>query len=84
MLIKTPVKISDHARINMSKRRITKEEVFEVLLNPEKTYTSKDDRVFVRGDLAVVVHEERNYSVVKTVLLAEESQWSDETARRRR
>lgn len=31
MLIKTPVKISDHARNNMSQRGITKDEVFACL-----------------------------------------------------
>lgn len=84
MLIKTPVKISDHARTSMSARGVTKDEVFACLLDPEKTYTSRDDRCFVRGQICVVVHEERHYSMVKTVLYANNEQWNNNHARDRK
>ena len=84
MLIKTPVKISDHARNNMSQRGITKDEVFACLLDPEKTYSSKTDRCFVKGKICVVVHEEARHSTVKTVLFAESEQWTNSDVRSRK
>ena len=84
MLIKTPIRISDHARINMQKRSITKDEVFETLLTPEKTYTSQNDRCFVKGRLCVVVAENQSSSTVKTVLLSEDKQWTDKDVRNRK
>ena len=84
MLIKTPVKISDHARTNMSARGVTKDEVFACLLDPEKTYTSRNDRCFVKGQICVVAHEERHYSMVKTVLYAGSEQWNNSDVRSRK
>lgn len=84
--------LTDHALRSMLHRSVTLEEVHDILANWENRWQStryKDevitDDVFLyqKGKLALVVKELRTCVLVKTVLLREQRQWSDDDAKAR-
>lgn len=84
MWIKTPIKISEHARIAMQNRRVSKDEILGILAEPTVVYTNqRKESCFIKGNLCVVVKQLRYFAEVKTVLFAVQEQWTDEDVRKR-
>lgn len=76
---------SKHAIEMMTSRDITWEQVLETVTNAHVTYSSRGDQMFQRDKVAVVTTRPLSNGVrlVKTVLLREVEQWSDDDARAR-
>lgn len=91
MLNNREVVLTTHARRTMVARKVTMQEVLQVLTNYNSRTESLEHRgrptpdTFVyRGDtLGVVTVEGPNRIAIKTVLLASPDQWTDEDARNR-
>lgn len=85
------IRLTRHARANMDARDISFAEVREVLENYSHRYSSfmhrgrptPDTYVYQRNGLAVVAKEIDHVLLVKTVLLDDKDQWTDEDARNR-
>lgn len=83
--------LTDHALRSMVHREVSIEEVHAIVSSWENRWQStryKDevyDDVFMyqKGRLGLVVKELRTVILVKTVLLREQRQWTDEDARQR-
>ncbi len=79
-----PLVITDHARYAMQLRRVSKDEVIEILANPEVTDMGNHGiKRYFRGRLCVVTLEERDRLIIKTVLYRYADRWTDEDVRRR-
>ena len=88
------VYLSRHAIEAVIERAFTIEEVFETLRSWENRYIQTkryaDGRdpaqvpfMYQRGDMGVAVVETESHILVKTVLLRERSQWTNDQARQR-
>ena len=84
--------LSDHALRSMLHRSVSLEEVHDILDGWENRWQTtryrnevveNDVFMYQKGKLALVVKELRTCILVKTVLLREQRQWSDEDARAR-
>ena len=79
-----PLLITRHAREAMMMRRINMDAVIETLQHPEVTDTDKErNKRFFRGQICVVVVEERDRLIVKTVLFRIADKWTDQDVRLR-
>lgn len=77
---------SRHAIETMNARDVTWAQVLETVSQPENTYSTNrrpKDCVHQRGTIAVVTVEVPDGLLVKTVLLREAAQWSNDDARNR-
>lgn len=76
---------SKHAIASMEARDITWPQVVETVTDPSVTYGTRGDQMFQRGDVAVVTTRPMTDGsrLVKTVLLRETEQWTNEDARAR-
>lgn len=77
---------SRHAVETMNARDVSWAQVVETVEQPENTYSTSrrpKDCVHQRGDIAVVTVEVSDGLLVKTVLLRETEQWSNDDARSR-
>lgn len=79
-----PLVITRHARNAMMMRRIDMDAVIETLKSPEVTDTDKErNKRFFRGQICVVVTEQHNRLIVKTVLFRIADKWTDQDVRMR-
>lgn len=80
------LKITRHAREQMDARGVTFAEVVATLAEPDVTEPHKGARRFKRGELVLVVIEDRETGrpVLITVLWRVERQWSSDEMRERR
>ena len=79
-----PLIITRHAREAMMMRRISMDAIIETLQYPEVTDTDKErNKRFFRGQICVVVVEERDRLIVKTVLFRIADKWTDQDVRLR-
>lgn len=77
-----PLEFTDHVREKMQLRAVSKEEVFQIVRNPE-VVTRGDRHALMRGNLTVVLEPNGKRWRVITILLREQEQWSDADARNR-
>lgn len=76
--------ITTHARQAMMQRRVSIDDVLEVIQRPEVTNKGTDGIVrYFRKDLCVVTRPEPRNIVILTALLRSEVQWDNKTARNR-
>ena len=79
-----PLIITRHAREAMMMRRINIDAVIDTLQHPEVTDTDRDrNKRFFREQICVVVVEERDRLIVKTVLFRIADKWTDTDVRLR-
>lgn len=79
-----PLVITRHARNAMMMRRIDMDAVIETLKSPEVTDTDKErNKRFFRGQVCVVVAEQSDRLIVKTVLFRIADKWTDQDVRLR-
>lgn len=77
--------LTGYARKRMLERDVTFHEVEETLARPEIVEPDKDGRrKFKRGELCIVVADERDRLTVITVLWRRQHQWSSDEMRRDR
>lgn len=80
-----PIKISDHARLTMNRRSISKDDIFDILDYPQRISETYKGRVlFCKDDLIVVLGLGKRFDTVVTVLLNRPGVWTDEEARARK
>ena len=76
--------ISDHARRAMMLRRVSMDEILEVLNTPEVTDTNDHgEKRYFRDRLCVVTQAHGYRTIVKTVLYRYGDKWTDEDVRNR-
>ena len=76
-----PIKISEHARSSMRKRRIDIDELLATLNHYEQTDRQKNGhKRYFKGRLCVVVAEGHHFDTVITILLRSYELWTDEDA----
>lgn len=78
-----PLGFSDHAREAMNARRVSREEVLDIVRHPEIVEPSGRQRRFVKDGLVVVLGPNGRRWEVVTVLLRQPDQWTNEDARKR-
>lgn len=79
-----PLVITDHARHAMQLRRVSKDEVLEILAHPEVTdRDSQGSKRYFKDRLCVVTHDGPFKTTVKTVLYRYGDTWTDEDVRQR-
>lgn len=79
-----PLEITDHARHAMQLRRVSKDEVLEIIANPEVTDRKSDGSKRYFKDRLCVVTRERSFKIViLTVLYRYGDKWTDEDVRKR-
>jgi len=76
--------VTSHAASKMASRGVTLTEVEECALNPEVAYGQGSNEIRQRGSLALAVVTDGRDIIVRTVLLRQVSQWTDEDARARK
>jgi hypothetical protein len=79
-----PLEFTDHARQKMALRSISKEDVFQIIRDPEVVTRSDDQHTLMRGALTVALAPFGKRWRVITVLLREQEQWTDADARNRK
>ena len=79
-----PLVITQHARHAMMLRRVTIDEILEIVRSPEVTDGgSGRPKRFFKGRLCVVAKVERDRTVVVTVLYRYGERWVDDDVRHR-
>lgn len=79
-----PLVITRHAREAMMMRRIDMDAVIVTVARPEVTDTDAErNKRFFRGQICVVVAEQKDRLIVKTVLFRIADKWTDTDVRLR-
>lgn len=79
----TRVIVTTHAAQKMRSRGVTLTEVEACVLDPEVAYGQGSNEIRQRGSLALAVIVDGRDIIVRTVLLRQVGQWTDEDARSR-
>ena len=79
-----PFILTNHARQAMMLRRVSMDDVLQVLAQPEVTDRNREgDKRFFRDRLCVVTTVENRKLIVKTVLYRYGDKWTDKDVRER-
>ena len=82
--MRKPIVIPTHARNAMMARRVTIDEVLDIMSHPDTTNKDKEGNTrFFLNNLCVVAKEQRDRYIIKTVLLRIGLVWTDLDARNR-
>lgn len=76
--------LTDHARAAMKNRKVSFDQLVDIIKTPDIIEPHKGNERYVKGDLCVVVARQGSRRIVITILLRHQDKWTDDDVANRK